>query len=103
MRLVLVTRKQMDERERLIRIEARQDAHEDGCTQKWAAADSSIQEVKNDVQALSDKLDRRFDDVAEKRDHQHAANTRYLIGILLAVLGYICSQAFPHLFTALNK
>lgn len=93
----------MDAREELIRVKTRLEAHEDGCTQKWAAADASIQEVKEDVESLSAKVDRRFDDVAEKRDKQHAANTRYLIGILLAVLGYICSQAFPHLFTALNK
>lgn len=93
----------MEDRDELIRVKARLEAHEDGCTQKWAAADSSIQEVKQDVESLSNKVDRRFDDVAEKRDKQHAANTRYLIGILLAVLGYIASQAFPHLFTALNK
>lgn len=89
----------MDAREELIRVKTRLEAHEDGCTQKWSQADASIQEVKDDVEALSDKVDRRFDDVADKRDKQHAANTRYLLFILLSVLGYICSQAFPHLFS----
>lgn len=93
----------MEDREQLIRVQTRLEAHEDGCTQKWAAADTSIQDVKNDVEALSAKVDRRFDDVAEKRDKQHASNFRVMLTILLAVLGYICTQAFPHIFTALSK
>jgi hypothetical protein len=109
MRFVL-SKKQMEDRDRLIRLEARQEAHEDGCTRKWESADSAIRDTKEAVDKLEAHIDVRFDRVSdernrerEARDKQHAANYKILITILLAVVGFIGAQAFGHIFSVVDK